>query len=220
MDKAKYIDHTYLKPEARKKDIDKLISEAKKYGFKTVCINSSWVRYAAEKLEETNVGITSVVGFPLGAMITQAKAQEAKLAIEHGASEIDMVIQIGKLKDGEENYVLNDINKVKTAIGNHILKVIVETALLTEKEIKLAAKIVKKSNAEFIKTSTGFSFRGASKEDIRIFKEILGNTKEIKAAGGIKTQQDLDDMINLGATRIGTSSGVKLIKKEHIDKSY
>ena len=220
MDKAKYIDHTYLKPEARKKDIDKLISEAKKYGFKTVCINSSWVRYAAEKLEETNIGITSVVGFPLGAMITQAKAQEAKLAIEHGASEIDMVIQIGKLKDGEENYVLNDINKVKTAIGNHILKVIVETALLTEKEIRLAAKIVKKSNAEFIKTSTGFSFRGASKEDIRIFKEILGNTKEIKAAGGIKTQQDLDDMINLGATRIGTSSGVKLIKKEHIDKSY
>jgi len=153
-------------------------------------------------------------------MITQAKAHEAKLAIDHGATEIDMVIQIGKLKDGEFEYVLNDINKVKEAIGEHTLKVIIETALLTEEEAIKATEIVKKSKADFVKTSTGFSYRGASKEDIIMMKKIMGDEKGIKAAGGVKTPQDLEDMINLGATRIGTSSGVKLIKGEEAGKGY
>ena len=220
MDKAKYIDHTFLKAEARKKDIDKIISEAKEYGFKTICVNSSWVRYAAEKLQGTNVGITSVVGFPLGAMITQAKAHEAKLAIDHGATEIDMVIQIGKLKDKEYEYVLNDINKVKEAIGNKTLKVIIETALLTTEEARKATEIVKKSKADFVKTSTGFSYRGASEEDIKMMKEIMGDEKEIKAAGGIRTPEDFENIISLGATRIGTSSGVKLIKGKNSYSNY
>ena len=221
MDKAKYIDHTYLKAEARKKDIDKIIKEAKEYGFKTVCVNSSYVKYAAQELKGTEVGVTSVVGFPLGTMITAAKAFEAKLAVEHGASEVDMVIQIGKLKDGDFEYVLNDINKVKEAIGSHVLKVIIETALLTVDEAKEATKIVKKSNADFVKTSTGFSFRGATTDDVIMMKEIMGDSKGIKAAGGVKTPADLDEMIKLGATRIGTSSGVKLIAGENADaKEY
>ncbi len=220
MDKAKYIDHTYLKAEAREKDIDKIISEAKEYAFKTICVNSSWVKYASKKLKDTEVGITSVVGFPLGAMITQAKAHEAKLAIDHGADEIDMVIQIGKLKDKEYEYVLNDINKVKEAIGEHTLKVIIETALLTKEEARTATEIVLKSKADFVKTSTGFSFRGANEDDIKMMKDVVGNSKGIKAAGGVKSPEDLEKMINLGATRIGTSSGVKLIKGENTTKDY
>ena len=220
MEKAKYIDHTYLKAEARKKDIDKIITEAKEHGFKTVCVNSSWVKYVAGKLNESEVGITSVVGFPLGAMITQAKAHEAKLAVDHGADEIDMVIQIGKLKDKEYEYVLNDINKVKDAIGEHTLKVIIETALLTKEEARKATEIVLKSKADFVKTSTGFSFRGANEDDIKMMKEVVGDSKGIKAAGGVKTPEDLDKMIELGATRIGTSSGVKLIKGENAGKGY
>lgn len=153
-------------------------------------------------------------------MITQAKAFEAKLAIDHGASEIDMVINIGKLKDNQDDFVLNDINKVKEAIGKHVLKVIIETALLTDEEAKRATEIVKKSNADFVKTSTGFSFRGATKEDITMMKKIMGDKKGIKAAGGVKTPKDLDDMIKLGATRIGTSSGVKLIEGEDAGKGY
>ena len=219
-EKAKYIDHTFLKAEGRKKDIDKIISEAKEYGFKTIWVNSSWVKYAADKLKNHEVGITSVVGFPLGAMSTAAKAFEAKIAIDHGADEIDMVIQIGKLKDQEYEYVLNDINKVKEAIGTKTLKVIIETALLTQEEAIKATEIVKKSKAEFVKTSTGFSYRGASKEDIKMMKEIMKDEKQIKAAGGVKTPQDLEDMIALGATRIGTSSGVKLISGQDVKSGY
>ena len=220
MNKAKYIDHTLLKAEATTKDIDVIISEAKEFGFKTVCVNSSYVKYAAGELKGTEVGITSVVGFPLGAMITEAKAFEAKLAVQHGASEIDMVIQIGKLKEGSFDYVLNDINKVKEAIGSHPLKVIIETALLSVEEAKKATEIVKESTADFVKTSTGFSTRGATQDDIKMMKAIIGDSKGIKAAGGVKTPKDLDDMIALGATRIGTSSGVKLIQGKDAKKGY
>ena len=220
MEKAKYIDHTLLKADAVKKEIDIIISEAKEYGFKTVCVNSSWVKHAATELKGTGVGVTSVIGFPLGAMISEAKAFEAKEAIAHGADEIDMVIQIGKLKDGEFDYVLKDINTVKASMGDKPLKVIIETALLTEAEAKKATEIVKESNADFVKTSTGFSTRGATKDDIKMMKSVMGDSKGIKAAGGVKTPKDLDDMIALGATRIGTSSGVKLIKGEKAGKGY
>ncbi|OYD27000.1 deoxyribose-phosphate aldolase [Mycoplasma testudineum] len=219
MEYNKLIDHTYLKPEARQKDIDKLIEEAIEWKFKTICVNSSWVAYAASKLKNSEVGITSVIGFPLGAMITQAKAQEAKLAIDHGASEIDMVINIGKLKDKEFEYVLNDIKSVKKAIGNHVLKVIIETALLTQHEIIEATEIVLKSGAEFVKTSTGFSFRGATLDDVKTMKKVVGNKIQIKAAGGVKTHEDLVQMVEAGASRIGTSSGVKLMKKEETNKN-
>lgn len=212
MEYSKYIDHTFLKAEATSKNIDKLISEANEYGFKTICIASSWVKYAKEKLGNSTVGITSVVGFPLGNMSTQAKAHEAKLAINHGADEIDMVINIGKLKEQNYDYVLNDIKSVKKEIGNKILKVIIETALLTKDEIIQATKIVLASGAEFVKTSTGFSYRGASFEDVEIMKEVVKDKIEIKAAGGVKTLDDLKKMLELGATRIGTSSGVVILQ--------
>ncbi|WLP85162.1 deoxyribose-phosphate aldolase [Mycoplasma seminis] len=220
MNYNKMIDHTYLKPEATKKDIDKLVDEAIKYDFKTVCVNSSWVKYVAEKLQGTGVGITSVVGFPLGAMITQAKAHEAKLAIEHGADEIDMVINIGRFKQGDYEYVLNDIKKVKEACGTHVLKVIIETALLTEDEIRKATEIVMKSGAEFIKTSTGFSFRGANLRDIQIMKSVCGDTLLIKAAGGISNMDDLIAMYEAGATRFGTSRSVAIIEGKESKGGY
>ncbi|MBN4083435.1 deoxyribose-phosphate aldolase [Mycoplasma sp. CSL10137] len=220
MNYNKMIDHTYLKPEATEKDLNKLIDEAKKYDFKTVCVNSSWVRYVAENLKGSEVGITSVVGFPLGAMITQAKAQEAKLAIDHGADEIDMVIHIGKFKQGDYEYVLNDIKKVKEAIGSHVLKVIIETALLTEKEIEKATEIVMKSGAEFIKTSTGFSFRGANLKDVEIMKRVAGDALLIKAAGGISNMDDLIAMYNAGATRFGTSRSVAIVEGKDSKGGY
>lgn len=220
MNYNKMIDHTLLKAEATTKDIDKLIQEAKEYGFKTVCVNSSWVKYVHEKLKGTDIEITSVVGFPLGAMITQAKAFETKLAIDHGANEIDMVINIGRFKQGDYEYVLNDIKKVKEACGNHILKVIIETALLTNDEIRKATEIVLKSGAEFVKTSTGFSYRGANLEDIKIMKKVVGDKIQIKAAGGISSMDDLISMYNEGATRFGTSRSVAIVKGEASKGGY
>ncbi|TNK82487.1 deoxyribose-phosphate aldolase [Mycoplasmopsis pullorum] len=220
MNYNKMIDHTYLKPEATQKDIDKLIQEAIQYDVKTVCVNSSWVKYAKEKLVNSGIGITSVVGFPLGAMISQAKAHEAKLAIDHGADEIDMVINIGRLKQKDYEYVLNDIKAVKSACGSHILKVIIETALLTTDEIKKATEIVLKSGAEFVKTSTGFSYRGASLEDIQIMKSVVGDQIEIKAAGGISNLDDLIAMYNAGATRFGTSRTVSILEGKEAKGGY
>ncbi|CAM9093763.1 deoxyribose-phosphate aldolase [Mycoplasma todarodis] len=214
MNYAKYIDHTYLKAEGTTKNIDKLIEEAIEYGFKTICVNSSWIKYAKTKLEGTGIGITSVIGFPLGAMATQAKVFEAKLAVDHGADEIDMVINIGRLKDGQFDYVLNEIKDIKKAIGTHVLKVIIETALLTEEEKIKATEITMNSGAEFVKTSTGFSYHGATPEDVKLMKKVVGDKILIKAAGGVKTPADLDEMITIGASRIGTSSGVKLISGE------
>ena len=220
LEKAKYIDHTYLKPEGTSKDIDNIIAEAIENKFATICVNSSWVKYAAEKLKDSDVGITSVIGFPLGAMSTQAKAFEAKLAIEHGADEIDMVINIGRMKEQQFEYVLNDIKAVKKSMPNNVLKVIIETALLTVEEARKATEIVLASGADFVKTSTGFSFRGASFEDIEMMKDVVGDKIGIKAAGGVKTLSDFDKMLELGATRIGTSSGVKLISGDDAGEGY
>lgn len=220
MNYAKFIDHTFLKQDANKADIDKLIAEAIKWEFKTVCVNSSWVAYAKQKLQTTNVGITSVVGFPLGAMTSEAKAFEAASAIKNGADEIDMVINIGRHKDKDFEYVLNDIKKVKEACKNKILKVIIETALLTEEEARKATEITLASGADFVKTSTGFSIRGASFEDIKMMKEVVGDKIGIKAAGGVKSFADMQKMISLGATRIGTSSGVKLLEGQTSSEGY
>lgn len=218
----KLIDHTYLKPEGTTKEIDKLIKEAKEWNFGAICINSSWIKYAKEQLKNNDIKIVSVIGFPLGAGITQSKVQEAKLAIDHGADEIDMVINIGRFKDGQYDYVLNEIKKVKEVCGNKILKVIIETALLKDYEIEKATQIVLDSGADFIKTSTGFSYRGASFEDIEIFKKIIGNKPlKIKAAGGIKTIDDLETYYKMGVERFGTSSSITILSgKEKKENEY
>ena len=222
MNYEKMIDHTYLKPEGTSKEIDKLIDEAKQFGFGAICINSSWIKYAKEKIKNDDIKIVSVVGFPLGACITQIKVQEAKLAIDHGADEIDMVINIGRFKDGQYDYVLNEIKKVKEACGNKVLKVIIETALLKDWEIEKATEIVLASGADFIKTSTGFSYRGADKKDIEIFKKIIGKKPlKIKAAGGIKSMDDIKMYADMGVERFGTSSSVAIFTgKTKKDNSY
>ncbi|AKB11180.1 deoxyribose-phosphate aldolase [Mycoplasmopsis synoviae] len=217
------IDHTYLKPEATKKNIDNLIMQGFEHNFFSVCVNSIWVKYVKEKIKKlnSNLKITAVVGFPLGASITQAKAHEAKLAVEHGADEIDMVIAVGFLKQKDYEYVLNDIKSVKKAIGNKVLKIIIETALLTKEEIKKATEIVLKSGAEFIKTSTGFSYRGASLDDVVTMKSVIKDQKlEIKAAGGISTLEDMQKMHEAGATRFGLSKSVEILKNQKIETKY
>ena len=210
----RYIDHTLLKADATKERIEKLCSEALEYNFKTVCVNSCWVPLCKDLLKNSEVGVCCVIGFPLGATTTKSKAFEAKEAIDLGADEIDMVINIGKLKDRDLEYVTNDIAQVKKAIGDHVLKVIIETCLLTDEEKIEACKCIKNANADFVKTSTGFSTNGATIYDVKLLKKTVGNELLVKAAGGVKTHQDLLDMIDSGADRIGTSSGVKLIKNE------
>ncbi|MGX9340367.1 deoxyribose-phosphate aldolase [Mycoplasma sp. 4044] len=208
------VDHTLLKPEATQKEIDKLINEAIQYDFKSVCINPTWIKHAKEKLTNSNTIVCTVVGFPLGAMVTQAKVHETKLALAHGADEIDMVINIGRFKQGQYDFVLNEIKEIKKECKDKILKVIIETALLTNEEIRKATEIVLASGADFVKTSTGFSYRGASFEDIEIMKDVVGNKIEIKAAGGIKTWEDMEKMYQLGATRFGMSKSVEIFKKD------
>ncbi len=216
----KMIDHTYLKPEGTSKEINKLVKEAIEWKFGGVCINSSWIKYAKEKIGNEDIKIISVIGFPLGAGITQSKVQEAKLAIDHGANEIDMVMNIGRFRDGQYDYVLNEIKKVKEAIGNRILKVIVETALLKEYEIEKSAEIVLASGADFIKTSTGFSYRGASFNDIKIFNKVIKGKLKIKASGGIKTIADLEQYASMGVERFGTSSSIAILSGKDSKEKY
>lgn len=213
MNYNKYFDHTMLAPQATSTDIDKLIKEAIKYDFKSVCIAPSYIKYAKEQLAKTDVLICTVIGFPLGYNATSVKVYETKIALDHGADEIDMVINIGRFKNKEYEYVLNEIKAIKEVCGNKVLKVIVETALLTKQEIKTITEIVLKSGADFIKTSTGFSFRGASFEDVEIMKSIAQDKLLIKASGGIKTGEDALKMIKLGASRLGTSKTVQIIEE-------
>ena len=213
MNYNKYFDHTMLAPQATSTDIDKLIKEAIKYDFKSVCIAPSYIKYAKEQLAKTDVLICTVIGFPLGYNATSVKVYETKIALDHGADEIDMVINIGRFKNKEYEYVLNEIKAIKEVCDNKVLKVIVETALLTNQEIKTITEIVLKSGADFIKTSTGFSFRGASFEDVEIMKSIAQDKLLIKASGGIKTGEDALKMIKLGASRLGTSKTVQIIEE-------
>ncbi|MCT4469712.1 deoxyribose-phosphate aldolase [Mycoplasma sp. HS2188] len=214
------IDHTYLKADATTKEIDKLLNEAIQYKFKTVCVNASWVPYAKAKLANSGVGITSVIGFPLGATLSHVKAFEAAEAVKAGADEIDMVINIGKMKEGDYAYVLEDIKTVKAALPNNVLKVIVETALLTKEEIEEVTRIVMKSGAEFIKTSTGFASRGASLEDVQIMKAIAGDALLIKAAGGISNKEDMIKMVEAGANRFGTSRSIAIVEGKSSNEGY
>ncbi|MDE5545375.1 MAG: deoxyribose-phosphate aldolase [Malacoplasma sp.] len=210
---AKMFDHTNLAQDASFEDIKKLCEEALSYNFYSVCVNPFYIKACKNFLENSLVKVCTVIGFPLGQNTIESKVFETLDAIKKGADEIDMVINVVKLKEKDVNYCLSEINHIKKACGQKVLKVIVETCLLTSEEKSLAAKIVLLSDADFIKTSTGFSKSGASFEDIEIFKKIVGDNKLIKAAGGIKTAEDLLKMITLGSNRIGTSRGVSLIEE-------
>ena len=210
---SKYIDHTLLKADALEKDIVKLCEEAKEYDFKSVCINPSYIPLAKKELADSDVLVCTVVGFPLGQMSTQAKVFETKDALEKGADEIDMVLNIAKLKDGDLNYVTKEIKALKDVLKDHVLKVIIEACLLSDDEKKAACECILKAGADFVKTSTGFSTGGATFEDVALLKSCVGDKCQVKAAGGVRSHEDFLKMIELGADRIGTSSGVKLLKE-------
>lgn len=210
---SKYIDHTLLAQDASKEKIERLCNEAKEFEFKSVCVNPFYISTCKNLLKDSPILVCTVIGFPLGQNTIESKVFETKNAISAGADEIDMVINISKLKENDVDYCVNEINMIKEACGDKILKVIVETCLLSDEDKKNAANIILKSNAEFIKTSTGFSTAGANLNDIVLWKNIFnGSNKKIKAAGGIRSQEELIKFINAGADRIGTSSGVNLIK--------
>lgn len=210
---AKMIDHTNLKPDATLKDIEKLCKEAKKYNFASVCVNPSNVRFAAELLKSEDINVCTVTGFPLGANTSKIKFFETKDAIESGASEIDMVMNIGTFKSGFDDNVKEDINGVIVAANGNIVKVIIETALLTDDEIVRACEIVKESGADFVKTSTGINYSGAKVKDIELIKKTVGSSLKIKASGGIRDLKTALSMIDAGASRIGTSSGIKIMEE-------
>ena len=208
---AKYIDHTLLKADATKDEIIKLCKEAKEHDFMSVCINPSYIELAKKELADSDVLVCTVIGFPLGMMTKEAKVFETKDALLKGADEIDMVINIGRLKDRDDSYVLDELKAIREASKGHVLKVIIETCLLNEEEKRRATALVKAAKADFVKTSTGFSLHGATIEDVKILKEEAGDNLKVKAAGGVRTHEDLLAMIEAGAERIGTSSGVKLL---------
>lgn len=216
----KLIDHTLLKADATKAQITTLCEEAKQYDFASVCVNSSWVSYCAAQLANSDVKVCSVVGFPLGAMATKAKAYEAACVIEDGADEIDMVMNIGALKGKNYALVQSDIETVVKAAQNHCVKVILETCLLSEEEIVKACELCVAAKATFVKTSTGFSTRGATIEDVILMKSVVKDNALVKAAGGVKTYADLEAMVAAGAARIGSSSGVMLMQHKEAKKGY
>ncbi|WP_288867098.1 deoxyribose-phosphate aldolase [uncultured Sneathia sp.] len=213
MEINKYIDHTVLKATVSPKEIEKLCSEAIEYKFYSVCVNGCYVKKCSEILKNTGVKIAAVIGFPLGAMSTKAKVYEAKTCIEDGASEIDMVINVGMLKAKEYSYVEGEIRQIKEAIGNNVLKVIIETCYLTDEEKVKACELALNANADFVKTSTGFGTGGATFEDVKLMKETVGNRAKVKASGGVRTYEDAVKYIELGAERLGTSSGINIVKK-------
>jgi deoxyribose-phosphate aldolase len=213
MDLAKYIDHTLLKPEATAEQIDELCSEAREYHFASVCINPTWVKRSADNLRGTNVVTCTVIGFPLGATTTAIKAMEARRALREGAREVDMVLNVGALKSGEYDQVREDIAKVAEAaheVGG-LCKVILETALLTDEEKVIASSLAKEAKADFVKTSTGFGSGGATVYDVALMRETVGPDMGVKASGGVRTLEDVEDMIAAGASRIGASAGVQIV---------
>lgn len=214
MELRSYIDHTLLAPTATTEDIQKLCEEAQRHGFYAVCVNSCYTEYARDQLINSEVKLAVTVGFPLGAVSTPAKIAEARIAVEEGAHEIDMVINIGYLKQGRWDEAMSEIAEIKASIGKKVLKVILETCYLNEKEIKKACEISLKANADFVKTSTGFGSRGASFKDIEIMKDAVGDKMMIKASGGIRDAETARKYIELGVDRIGTSSGIKIVSEE------
>jgi deoxyribose-phosphate aldolase len=215
-----YIDHTLLKAEATLPQINTLCKEAVEHGFFSVCVNTSYVKTCFDLLKNTSVKVCCVVGFPLGAMETESKAFETANAVKNGATEIDMVIHIGALKDRRHEYVVSDIAAVVAAAKGHTVKVIIETSLLTDEEKRLACEWAMEAKAHFVKTSTGFAPGGAMVEDIRIMKKVVGDHLQIKASGGIKSLSLAESLIQAGASRLGTSSGVALIRGGSVNGGY
>ena len=208
----KYIDHTILKATASSSDVQKLCEEAIEHEFYSVCVNGCYVADAKHLLQGTDVKVAAVVGFPLGAMTTAAKVFEAKEAVENGAGEIDMVINIAKLKDGEFEFVENEIRQIKEAIGDNVLKVIIETCYLTDEEKVKACELSLAAKADFVKTSTGFGTGGATYEDVKLMKSVVGDNAKVKASGGVRDKETAQKYVDLGAERLGTSSGIEIVK--------
>ena len=213
MNLASYIDHTNLKPDAKVEDIEKLCQEAVEWGFATVAINSCWTSFCAEKLKGTGVGVTTCIGFPLGACSTETKVAETIVAVADNTDEIDMVINIGKLKEGNYDYVAQDIASVVKAAKGRPVKVILECCLLTQEEIRIACEICINAGASFVKTSTGFSTSGATVEDVELMSKTVEGHCKVKAAGGIHSRQEALDMISAGASRIGASCGIQIVSE-------
>lgn len=214
---AEYIDHTLLKPEAKLDAIKRICDEAKEHHFKSVCVNSCHCRFVSQELAGSGVNTCCVVGFPLGAMATEAKAFEAAYCVESGANEVDMVINIGAAKDGDWDFVENDIRAVVNVAHDGVkgktalVKVIIEACLLTDFEKVHACEAAMRAGADYVKTSTGFSTGGATPEDVALMRRTVGDKLGVKASGGVRTPEDAEAMINAGASRLGTSNGVKLL---------
>ena len=213
MNYNKMIDHTVLKADTPLETVKRICDEAMEYGFASVCINPCHVAYCADYLKDSDVNVCTVIGFPLGANTSAVKAFETKDAIANGADEIDMVMNIGALKDKNYDLVRDDVKAVVEAANGTLVKVILETCLLTEDEIKKACELCVEAKADYAKTSTGFSTRGATIEDVRIMKEAVHGKAKVKAAGGVRTPEDMVKIVAAGADRIGTSAGCSLVKK-------
>lgn len=220
MELNQYIDHTLLKADSTQSQIDTILAEAKKYNFASVCLNPTWVSYAADALKDSDVKVCTVIGFPLGANTSAVKAFETKNAVENGADEVDMVINIGRAKDGDFAYVEEDIKAVVEASGDKLVKVIIEACLLTDDEKVKACLAAKAAGADFVKTSTGFSTGGATVEDVRLMRQTVGPDMGVKAAGGARSLADAQAFIEAGASRIGTSAGIAIIEGLLVEIDY
>lgn len=217
---AAMIDHTLLKQDATKGQIEQICAEAKQYVFASVCVNPTWIKLAASLLEGTEVKVCTVIGFPLGASTSETKAFETRDAIEKGATEIDMVINVGELKDGNFDYVQKDIEAVVKAANGTLVKVIIESCLLTDEEKVKACELAVAAGADYVKTSTGFSTGGATPEDIALMRKTVGPDIGVKASGGVRSLEDMKAMIDNGATRIGASSGVAIMNGLTSESNY
>ncbi|HFU3980118.1 TPA: deoxyribose-phosphate aldolase [Streptococcus suis] len=216
----KYIDHTILKPETTQEQVEKILSEAKEYDFASVCVNPTWVSLAAESLKDSDIKVCTVIGFPLGANTSAVKAFETEDAIANGADEIDMVINIGALKAGNDALVLDDIKAVVDASGDKLVKVIIEACLLTDDEKVRACQLSKEAGADYVKTSTGFSTGGATVADVALMRKTVGPDMGVKASGGARSYEDAIAFIEAGASRIGASSGVAIMNGAQADGDY
>jgi len=219
-DLAPYIDHTLLKPEATREQIETLCAEAAEHKFSTVCVNGSRVELAYSLLEESDVQVAAVVGFPLGAAEADSKRYETEVAIDQGAGEIDMVINVGRFRDGDHDYIVREIRDVVESADDHVVKVILETCLLTDSQIAKACNLVVQAQAHFVKTSTGFGSSGATIEHVKLMRETVGQFAGVKAAGGIRDEATARAMVEAGATRLGTSNGVVIVTGKGHDEGY
>ena len=219
-DLAPYIDHTLLKPEATREQIESLCAEAAEHKFSTVCVNGSRVELAYSLLEESDVQVAAVVGFPLGAAEADSKRYETEVAIDQGAGEIDMVMNVGRFQDGDHDYIVREIRDVVESADDHVVKVILETCLLTDAQIEQACKLVVQAQAHFVKTSTGFGSAGATIEHVKLMRETVGQFAGVKAAGGIRDAATARAMIEAGATRLGTSNGIAIVTGEGTGEGY